>query len=45
VLAAPGERPHPLAKDPACALVAHDGDLAGRVGADGLKRAVRALRP
>jgi hypothetical protein len=44
VLAAPGERPHALAKDPACALVAHDGELAGRVPADGLREAVKALR-
>jgi hypothetical protein len=43
VLAAPGERPHPLAK--AAALVAHDGELAGRIGADGLRDAVKALRP
>jgi hypothetical protein len=43
VLAAPGERPHPLAKQ--ALLVAHDGELAGRVGADGLRQAVRALRP
>jgi hypothetical protein len=42
VLAAPGERPHRLAKD--AALVAHDGELAGRIGADGLRDAVRALR-
>jgi len=42
VLAAPGERPHPLAAD--AALVAHDGELAGRVGADTLRAAVRALR-
>ncbi len=44
VLAAPGERPHALAKDPACALVAHDGELAGRIPADGLRAAVKALR-
>jgi len=42
VLVAPGERPHPLARG--AALVAHDGELAGRVGADGLREAVRALR-
>jgi hypothetical protein len=43
VLAAPGARPHPLAG--AAVLVAHDGELAGRVGADGLRDAVKALRP
>jgi hypothetical protein len=43
VLAAPGLRPHPLAKE--ALLVAHDGELAGRVGANGLREAVRALRP
>jgi hypothetical protein len=43
VLAPPGERPHPLAKD--AVLVTHDGELAGRVGADGLREAVKALRP
>jgi hypothetical protein len=43
VLVAPGRRPHPLAKD--ALLVAHDGELAGRVGADGLRDAVKALRP
>jgi hypothetical protein len=43
VLAAPGERPHALAKH--AVLVAHDGELAGRVGADGLRDAVRSLRP
>jgi len=42
VLVAPGERPHPLARE--AALVAHDGELAGRVGADGLRAAVKALR-
>jgi hypothetical protein len=42
VLAAPGERPHPLAKD--AVLVAHDGELAGRVAPDGLREAVRTLR-
>ncbi len=44
VLAGPGERPHALAADPACALVAHDGELAGRIPADGLRAAVRSLR-
>ena len=37
VLAAPGERPHPLADDPSCALVAHDGELAGRIPAQRVK--------
>ena len=44
VLAAPGERPHPLAKEPACALVAHDSELAGRIPAESLRDAVRSLR-
>jgi hypothetical protein len=42
VLAAPGERPHPLAKD--ALLVAHDGELAGRVPVQALREAVRSLR-
>jgi len=42
VLVAPGERPHPLARE--AVLVAHDGELAGRVGADGLREAVKNLR-
>ena len=36
--------PHPLAHDPSCALVAHDGELAGRIPAGGLRDAVRALK-
>ena len=42
VLAAPGARPHPLVRD--ALLVAHDGELAGRVRADGLRDAVKALK-
>lgn len=43
VLVAPGSRPSPLARDPACAIVAHDGELAGRVAARDLQAAVLAL--
>jgi hypothetical protein len=45
VLAAPGDPPHALSQDPSCVLVAHDGELAGRVPARELQSAVRALRP
>jgi hypothetical protein len=44
VLVAPESRPAPLAHDPACVLVAHDGELAGRVAPRDLQAAVQALR-
>lgn len=43
VLVAPGEAPHPLARG--AALVAHDGELAGRIPVHELREAVKAMRP
>ncbi len=45
VLAAPLSRPSALAAGPACTLIAHDGELAGRVAPRDLNAVVQALRP
>jgi hypothetical protein len=44
VLAQPGERPHRMVMDPSCALVTHDGELAGRIPPSELRSAVRVLK-
>lgn len=45
VLVSPGSWVPPLARDPSCVLISHDGELAGRVPARELQAAVAALNP